>query len=50
VKITSPAAHVVAFSSAADDAVAVAFRDAGAAAYFDKAQVQELLSYIRSLG
>jgi DNA-binding NarL/FixJ family response regulator len=50
VKIVSPSSHVVAFSSAPDDAVAAAFRAAGAAAYFDKTQIQELMAYIRSLG
>jgi DNA-binding NarL/FixJ family response regulator len=49
VKSVSPSTHVVAFSSAADDAVASAFEAAGASAYFDKAQIDELVAYIRAL-
>jgi CheY-like chemotaxis protein len=49
VKSASPSTHVVAFSSAADDAVASAFVAAGASAYFDKTQIDELLAHIRSL-
>jgi DNA-binding NarL/FixJ family response regulator len=49
VKSASPSMHVVAFSSAADDAVASAFEAAGASAYFDKTQIDELVAYIRAL-
>jgi len=49
VKTASPASWVVAFSSATDEAVAVAFEAAGAAAYFDKGQIVELLKYVRAL-
>ena len=50
VKAVAPLSHVVAFSSAADDTVASAFGQAGAAAYFDKTQIDELVSYVRSFG
>ena len=49
VKAASPSTHVVAFSSAAGDAVASAFAAAGASAYFDKTQIDELVVYIRAL-
>jgi DNA-binding NarL/FixJ family response regulator len=49
VKRATPSSHVVAFSSAADDAVATAFTEAGAAAYFNKTEIGELMTYIRSL-
>ena len=49
VKSLSPSSHVVAFSSATDDTVAAAFEAAGAAAYFDKSQLGELIAYVRSL-
>jgi hypothetical protein len=38
----------VAFSSATEGAVASAFKAAGAAAYFDKTQIAELVTYVRS--
>ena len=47
VKAASPSTHVVAFSSAAHDTVASAFAAAGASAYFDKTQIDELVAYIR---
>jgi DNA-binding NarL/FixJ family response regulator len=49
VKAAAPMSQVVAFSSAADDAVATAFKAAGAAACFDKTQIGELVTYVRSL-
>lgn len=49
VKAVSPSSWVVAFSSAADGSVAAAFRQAGAAAYFDKSQIDALVAYVRLL-
>jgi DNA-binding NarL/FixJ family response regulator len=49
VKAASPSTRVVAFSSAAEHAVASAFEAAGASAYFDKTQIDELVAHIRSL-
>ena len=46
---TCPTARVVAFTSADDEAVAAGFLAAGAVRHFDKAQIDELIAFIREL-
>jgi len=48
IKSVRPAVEIVAFTSTADEAVVAAFLAAGASRHFDKAAVDDLLTYVRS--